>query len=247
MASDGLRDSSSEDALSDDAVFDEGHVQDDVDHVRLFTVVVFVIIVVDDQILSVRRVHADVSKLLDVSRICKKSVPVDALDRLRGNLGSVKFRGQLIGDQFHLVMVAIVCILCNKPVSFGELDGLVEVREVFIDLDLASRETESVPLQSLLEELLGKENDDHGTGDEHEWGGLADCFQCAEVVAGWHEGQSVCLDIDPSVEDLALAEHPVAIGEEHYRRELEHSDGVLGELVVERWRQLVGVSHVVSL
>ena len=102
MASDGLRDAGTEDALSDDAVPDEGHVEDDVDHVGLLAVVLLVVIVVDDQVLPIGRVHADVGKVLDVGGVCEKSVPMDALDRLLGDLGMPFFSNQPCANQNEL-------------------------------------------------------------------------------------------------------------------------------------------------
>ena len=52
-------------------------------------------------------------------------------------------------------------------------------------------------------------------------------------MASRHEFEAGGFDINPSIEDLGLAKHPEAITEKHDRGELENSDGVLGEPVVE--------------
>ena len=119
-------------------------------------VVLHVVIVINDQSLSVGCVDADVGELLNVIRICKNRVPMGALDRFLGKFCVVKFVDKLFAEHLHHVLLRVVGILLDDPVSIIELDSLVEVREVFIDLDLSCREAKSVPFQGFLEENLSK-------------------------------------------------------------------------------------------
>lgn len=66
-------------------------------------------------------------------------------------------------------------------------------------------------------------------------------------MAGRHEFEASGLNIDPSVKDLGLTKHPVAIAKKHDRREFKNSDGVLGESIIKGLWQLVVVSHLVPL
>lgn len=88
-----------------------------------------------------------------------------ALDWLLGKFGVVKFRDKLVTEHLHHVLVRVVCILLDDPVSISELDSLVEVWKVFIDLDLGCGEAKSVGFQGLLEEGCAKVDKKHSYGE----------------------------------------------------------------------------------
>ena len=97
-----------------------------------------------------------------------------ALDWLLGELCVVKFRHKLIGEHLHHVLVGVVGILLDDPVGLRELQSLVEVREVFVDLDLGCREAESVSFQGLLEESRNKVYYEHSDAEDQQWSCLGD-------------------------------------------------------------------------
>ena len=244
---DHLRDASAEGQVLDKTVLDVGHVEDELDHVGLLAIVVLVVIIIDDHLVTVRGVHGNVGKVLHVARVRQQVVPVNTLDGLLGDLGVIALILELLADEWHPVGLIVVVVLLDDPVSLGKLDGVKEVRQVLVNLDLVLAEPEAPFLQLLLEALLEEEDDKHRDGDEQGRDCLVDLVDGAEIVASDHDIVKRLSQVEDTFEHLTVAEHPVSVEEEENGGELENRDGVLGELVVKGRRKLVGVGHMVSL
>lgn len=162
-----LRDAWTELDILDEGIADECQVKDKTDHVTLLAVVVFVVIIVDDQVVARWGVDVDVPEVLAVGGVRKNSVPVDTLDGRLGRLGVIELGGQFVVVQVHVVGVLVVLILLDEPVSLAQLDSLEEVWQILINFDFDIRETEA-PLGEGLSEvgLQDEDGEDSNTDQE---------------------------------------------------------------------------------
>jgi hypothetical protein len=96
-----------------DVVRDITKVKNDGDHVRLLTVIFFVLIVILDESSSVRDIARDVLEVSVVERVGEDDVVRNTLDGFLGRAGGVKNSGHIIADDLETIVFLKVLVLLD--------------------------------------------------------------------------------------------------------------------------------------
>lgn len=134
----------------------ESQVENESDQVTLSSVVVLVVVVVNDVVRSVLQVGWEVQEVVEVLRVGQDVVAVHSLDGRRPvTLDGVQFLNHVLVEQVDSQLVLGVLVLLDRPVSVFVVQTLEEVVDVFLDvvLEVQLREDfENDFFQGLVEE-----------------------------------------------------------------------------------------------
>ena len=128
-----------------------GKVEADADKVTLGGVVAFIIIVIDDHLVTIWLSSCHVLEVVKIERVGEDIVRVDTLEGLalglRGGLQALKLA---IGEDLHLESIAGVAFLLLRPQAVLGIKGGPVVVDIFVKLDVADLEAG----EALVEELV---------------------------------------------------------------------------------------------
>lgn len=139
-----------------------------------------------------------------------------------------------------------IYLLLKEFISLGELNSIEEVRKVLVNTDFLMLHCEAPFLKVAGKDLLDNEQDSCTNGHEEQWECRTNLGSIADGVLRKH-GVSLLMNIAPFVmEDLFIAQHPVAVEEQKNWGIFEHFNAVDGEFVIKGWWKSNDVSNTNS-
>ena len=97
----------------------QANVDHQLAHIALLTVVLLVIVTIDDIIRTVVPLRVDVAEVAGVARVCTDLVPCDAFEVLLGHLLLLELLFNAISQQAQAIDFVQIFALFNQPFGLG--------------------------------------------------------------------------------------------------------------------------------
>jgi len=227
-------------------IWDVGDVEEDHDHVRLFSsqhlalfshvAMLFVAVnelfwvAIFDQLFSLLSEGADVGESICIEIVGQNLVPRSALDGFLGNDRCIQNANGVWVSSLEAVVVHQVLVLHDDLISLRKLNAFVKVRKILVHTNTLVAHLETPFCKRLFEDLLENVNANRVNSKDGRWSGPGNMSLEEMLRLHWLRGVT---DVGPDVpEHLHVADHPASVNEEEQWGKSQTLDTVLRQLVI---------------